>query len=254
MAESSSSNGPRPVGSVARAVAVIDVLAAHPQGLGVNEVARQIGVNASTTSRLLATLERGGILQREPRGPYKLGLRLVALADAVLDGLDIRDLGRPVLRSLVDHTGETATLSVPGAGEAVTIDFIAGDASVVGVARLGRRSVGHATATGKVVLAYNGLAGIPLTEFTDKTITDPAELERELAQVRTRGFAEAVGERDPDLVAVAVPVFDRAGSFASLIGVQGPTGSFTATRRSELLPVLREHGETLTRGLGGKTP
>jgi IclR family acetate operon transcriptional repressor len=114
--------------------------------------------------------------------------------------------------------------------------------------------VGHATATGKVVLAYNGLAGIPLTAFTDKTITDPAELERELAQVRARGFAEAVGERDPDLVAVAVPVFDRAGSLAAILGVQGPTGRFTATRRRELLPVLREHGETLTRGLGGKTP
>ena len=255
MAESSGS-GPRPVGSVARAVAVIDVLAAHPQGLGVNEVARRIGVNASTTSRLLATLERGGILQREPRGPYRLGLRLVALADAVLDGLDIRDLGRPVLRSLVEDTGETATLSVPGAGEAVTIDFIAGDASVVGVARLGRRSVGHATATGKVVLAYAGLGGgdAQLTAFTDKTITDPDALERELEQVRARGFAEAVGERDSDLVAVAVPVFDRAGSLAAILGVQGPMGRFTAVRRKELLPVLREHGETLTRGLGGKPP
>jgi DNA-binding IclR family transcriptional regulator len=256
MAESASSNGPRPVGSVARAVAVIDVLAAHPQGLGVNEVARQIGVNASTTSRLLATLERGGILQREPGGPYKLGLRLVALADAVLDGLDIRDLGRPVLRSLVEDTGETATLSVPGAGEAVTIDFIAGDASVVGVARLGRRSVGHATATGKVVLAYGGLGAGPssLTAYTDKTITDPAALERELEQVRARGFAEAVGERDPDLVAMAVPVFDRAGSLAAILGVQGPTGRLNAARRRELLPLLRESGEALTRGLGGKAP
>jgi DNA-binding IclR family transcriptional regulator len=255
MADAGSTNGPRPVGSVARAVAVIDVLAAHPQGLGVNEVARQIGVNASTTSRLLATLERGGLLQREPRGPYKLGLRLVALADAVLDGLDIRDLGRPVLRSLVEDTGETATLSVPGAGEAVTIDFIAGDASVVGVARLGRRSVGHATATGKVVLAYaNGGPAGPLVAFTDKTITEPEELERELAQVRARGFAEAVGERDPDLVAVAVPVFDRAGSLAAILGVQGPLGRFTATRRKELLPILREYGETLTRSLGGRVP
>jgi DNA-binding IclR family transcriptional regulator len=243
------------VGSVARAVAVIDVLAAHPQGLGVNEVARRIGVNASTTSRLLATLERGGLLHREPRGPYKLGLKLVALADAVLDGLDIRDLGRPVLRSLVDDTGETATLSVPGAGEAVTIDFIAGDASVVGVARLGRRSIGHATATGKVVLAYTGFGGAPstLTAFTDRTITEPAELERELERVRARGFAEAVGERDPDLVAVAVPVFDRAGSLAAILGVQGPMGRFTSARRRELLPVLRQAGDTLTRGLGGQS-
>lgn len=257
MAKPSESRGPRPVGSVARAVAVIDVLAAHPQGLGVNEVARQIGVNASTTSRLLATLEQGGILQREPRGPYRLGLRLVALADAVLDGLDIRDLGRPVLRSLVDDTGETATLSVPGAWEAVTIDFIAGDASVVGVARLGRRSVGHATATGKVVLAFTDSGSPPnsLTAFTEKTITDPAELERQLKRVREQGFAEAVGERDPDLVAVAVPVFDRAGSLAAILNVQGPTSRFAAARRNkELLPVLREAGAKLTRGIGGKPP
>jgi IclR family acetate operon transcriptional repressor len=254
MAESTARNGPRPVGSVARAIAVIDVLAAHPQGLGVNEVARQVGVNASTTSRLLATLERSGMVQREPRGPYKLGLKLVALADAVLDGLDMRDLGKPVLRGLVDDTGETATLSVPGAGEAVTIDFIAGDASVVGVARLGRRSIGHATATGKVVLAYLGGVHEPLTAFTNKTITEMDELERELEQVRSRGFAEAVGERDADLVAVAVPVFDRSGSLVGILGVQGPLGRFTATRRKELLPVLREHGAALTKALGGKEP
>jgi DNA-binding IclR family transcriptional regulator len=63
-----------------------------------------------------------------------------------------------------------------------------------------------------------------------------------------------VGERDPDLVAVAVPVFDRSGSLVTILGVQGPLGRFTAARRKELLPVLREHGETLTRALGGRAP
>ena len=127
---------------------------------------------------------------------------------------------------------------------------------MVGVARLGRRSVGHATATGKVVLAFTDSGGAlgSLTSFTDKTITDLAQLERELARVRAQGFAEAVGERDPDLVAVAVPVFDRAGSLAAILGVQGPVGRFTAARRKELLPVLRDAGAALTRGLGGKPP
>ena len=88
----------RPVASVQRAVALLDALAESPDGLGVNALARHIGVNASTASRLLATLERGRLVQREPGGPYRLGLRLVALADGVLAGLDARELARPLLR------------------------------------------------------------------------------------------------------------------------------------------------------------
>src|SRR5919202_774183 len=146
----------RPVASVERALALLDALAAHPEGLGVNELARRIGVNASTASRLLATLEGARIVQRAPGGPYRLGLRLVALADGVLAGLDVRELARPRLRELVARTGETATLSVPGGAEAVTVDFVPAESSVVSVARLGRPSVGHATAVGKVMLARGG--------------------------------------------------------------------------------------------------
>src|ERR687889_2596915 len=105
----------RPVASVARALALLDELGANPEGLGVNELARRIGVNASTASRLLATLEAGRIVDRAPGGgPYRLGMRLVALADGVLARLDVRDVARPRLRDLVAATGETATLSVPG--------------------------------------------------------------------------------------------------------------------------------------------
>src|SRR4051794_9403357 len=106
----------RPVASVARALALLDALGASPEGLGVNELARRIGVNASTASRLLATLEAGRMVERAPGGPYRLGLRLVALADGVLARLDVRELARPRLRALVAATGEAATPSVPGGG------------------------------------------------------------------------------------------------------------------------------------------
>src|SRR4051794_41379190 len=65
----------RPVASVARALALLDELGAAPDGLGVNELARRIGVNASTASRLLATLEAGRMVERVPGGPYPLRLR-----------------------------------------------------------------------------------------------------------------------------------------------------------------------------------
>src|SRR5579871_1979839 len=82
----------RPVASVARALALLEELRDSESGLGVNELARRIGVNASTASRLLATLEAAGMVQREPGGPYRLGLALVTLAERVISRLDVQAL------------------------------------------------------------------------------------------------------------------------------------------------------------------
>src|SRR3954467_15803916 len=98
--EGTSSSG-RPVASVARAIALLDDLGAAPDGLGVNELARRIGVKASTASRLLATLEGGRLVAGGPGGADPLVLRIFALADGVLSRLDVRELARPRLRALV---------------------------------------------------------------------------------------------------------------------------------------------------------
>jgi DNA-binding IclR family transcriptional regulator len=253
MVRDGTSSSGRPVASVARAIALLDELGAAPDGLGVNELARRIGVNASTASRLLATLEAGRIVERAPGGPYRLGLRLVALADGVLARLDVRELARPRLRELVAATGETATLSVPGAGEAVTVDFVAAESSVVSVARLGRPSVGHATAAGKIVLAF-GAAVAPspsLARFTDRTIVDPDALTGDIEAVRSRGWAEAEGEREPDLNALAAPVFARTGELAAVLGLQGPAARLSAKRRADVLPALLDAAAALSAALGG---
>jgi IclR family acetate operon transcriptional repressor len=239
----------RPVGSVARALALLDALAEGPAG--VNALARRIGVNPSSASRLLATLDSGGLVDREPGGPYRLGLRLVALADGVLARLDVRDLARPELRALVEQTGETATLSVPGGGDAVTVDFLAGESSVVSMARVGRPSVGHATAAGKVLLAFHGGQPARLPAYTERTITEPGRLSAELATVRERGWADAEGEREPDLNALAAPVSGREGELVAILGLQGPAARFTAARRAEVLPRLLEAAAVVSRRLGG---
>jgi len=245
-------DGGRTVGSVARALALLDALAEGPAG--VNALARRIGVNPSSASRLLATLERGGLVEREPGGPYRLGLHIVALADRVLSRLDVRELARPQLRALVDATGETATLSVADGDQAVTVDFVPGESSVVSMARLGRPSIGHATAVGKIVLAFGAVpdaAGRELTAYTDRTIIDPGTLAAEIEAVRSRGWAEAAGEREPDLNALGAPVFGRAGELAAAIGLQGPAARLTAERRAEVLPALLEAAAGLQRALGG---
>jgi IclR family acetate operon transcriptional repressor len=243
----------RHVAAVERAVTVLDALAAAGE-LGTNEVARRTGLNASTASRQLATLAAAGLVAHvEGSGRYRLGPRLVELGNAALAGLDVRELARPHLRALAEQTGETATLSVPGDPDAITVDFVQSSASVQSVARLGRPSVGHATAAGKVVLAF-GDAALPageLLRFTAATITDRAALAAELDGVRRRGFAQALREREDDLNAVAVPVLGGRGELVAVVGVQGPASRFTEDAIGRALGALRDHAEAVSRALGG---
>jgi DNA-binding IclR family transcriptional regulator len=242
------------VGSVARAIALLDAVAESDGGARVGELARRIGVNASTASRLLSTLEAGGLLERSSGGPYRLGLKLVALSDRVLGQLDVRERARPCLTWLVQETGETATLSIPGGGEAITVDFVPSPSSVVSLARLGRPSVAHATAAGKIMLAFGPRrdpGGQDLAAFTERTITDPAALERELDRVRSAGVAEAVGEREPDLNALAAPVIGRGGELAAILGLQGPAARLPPSTRKALRDRLLRASRELSQALGG---
>ena len=107
-------------------------------------------------SRILATLAAAGYVEHLPAtGRYRLGPQVLRLSTHALGGVDLRSAARPHLDELVDETGETATLSVPGDRDAVTIDFVLSRASVASVARVGRPSIAHATATGKVMLAFS---------------------------------------------------------------------------------------------------
>lgn len=217
----------RHLAAVARAVTVLEVLAESGAELGTNEIARRAGINPSSVSRVLATLVDAGLVAYRPlTGRYRLGLRLFYLGTAALAGLDVRELARPQLRALADASGETATLCVPADGEALTVDFVRSAASVQSVARVGRPSVGHATAVGKVLLAERGVVpDPPLQAYTARTVTDPERLSAELDRVRRRGWAEAAGEREDDLNAVAVPV-RHGGDLVAILGLQGPAGRF----------------------------
>lgn len=236
-----------------RALRVLDAFADAGGDAGTNELARATGINPSTVSRILATLVASGYVQHEPgTGRYRIGPQVLRLSSHALGGLDLRAAARPHLDALAEGTGETATLSVPGEPDAVTIDFVLSRASVASVARVGRPSIAHATATGKVMLAFagHGIPPVPLHRFTDRTITDPARLADEVAAVRRDGHAHASGEREPDLNAVAVPVFGEPGRLIAILGVQGPQSRFRVRAQDAAVPLLGSHALALSAELG----
>lgn len=234
--------------TVRRATEVLDVLGSSSSDLGTNEIARRIGTNASTVSRLLATLVAAELVRKMPEtGRYRLGFRLVQLGNAALARVDLRELARPHLLALNEKTKETATLSVPGEQAATTIDYVQSSSSVRSFVEMGRPSVPHATAVGKVLLAHGGhLPAGRLTRFTPNTITNRTVLRREVAQVKARGWAEARGERENDLLTIAAPAHDRHGTLAAILAVECPLGRLEGRALRAAVDALVEHARQLS--------
>jgi DNA-binding IclR family transcriptional regulator len=241
----------RQVGAVQRAVDVLDALAEARGELGTNEIARRTGINVSSISRLLSTLTSTGLVQHMPSsGRYRLGVRILQLAGAARESLDVRAVARPYLEELTDLTGETATLSLPGEHDLLTVDFVQSRRSVRSVAEIGRNSVAHATAAGKVFLAWGGtLPNGDLVIYTEQTIVDRSALAAEISKVAERGWAQAVGEREEDLNAIAAPVLDAAGRLRAVLGVQGPALRFRPRAMRAAVDPLVERAAHITETL-----
>jgi len=231
---------------------VLDTLADGGE-LGTNEVARRTAMTPSTVSRQLGTLAAAGLVERvEATGRYRLGIRLVHLANAVLTRLDVREVARPHLVDLVDMTGETATLSVPGDEDAITVDFVPGAHQVQPVSRLGRPSIAHATSAGKVMLAFSGrdLPDGPFRAYTARTVTDRQALARELERVREQGYAEAAGEREPGLTANPAPIPPARRQPEAIVALQGPSSRFDSAAVAVALPHVLQRADAISRELG----
>jgi DNA-binding IclR family transcriptional regulator len=144
---------------------------------------------------------------------------------------------------------------VPGAGAAITVDFVPAPSSVVSMARLGRPSVPHATAAGKVMLAFSDRRPEPpLAAYTERTITDALVLERELETIRERGWADALEEREPGLNAIAAPVRASGDGLAGIVALQGPIPRFGRPAARKALPLLLERTTAISRELGWHSP
>src|SRR5690242_2617904 len=229
-------------------MAILGELADARTELGTNEIARRTGINVSTISRILATLVSGGLVEHvTSTGRYRLGMGVIRLANAAGERLDVRSLARPHLEDLAGQLQETITLSVPGGHEAVTLDFVQSPLSVRSVAEVGRISAAHATAVGKVFLAHGGTPPTgSLAAYTERTIVDPAVLEVEVARARDRGWAEAAGEREEDLNAIAAPVLSPAGTLVAILGVQGPAVRFRPRAMRSAAELLLERAALIS--------
>ncbi|MGI8677274.1 MAG: IclR family transcriptional regulator [Jatrophihabitans sp.] len=252
-----SNNGAPPAGvqSVERALAIIEILA-HAGEAGVTAIAAEIGVHKSTAFRIVATLERGGLVeQTTERGKYRLGMGILRLAGATAARLDVVQESRPICRELAATTRETVNIAVRSDRSALYVDQVAGASSLQSHNWVGQHVPLHATSNGKILLS--GLADDQVTAvlgsmpaYTDATITTKARFRRELDLVRERGYACAVDELEVGLTALAAPIHNAHGDVIASLSVSGPTFRLDAARIDDVLPHLLDAAGEVSHRLG----
>lgn len=210
--------------AVDRATSLLIAILNSPQPPLLSELARQLALPKSTTSRILGALERQGLVRRDRNSAYVGGEVLLRYASTQNQDSSLISRMRPVIEALAARTSESVNLAVPGNDELKIIDQVDGTFLLGATNWIGRNVPYHASALGKVLLAFNA-APIPsgtLNTKTSRTITSRSQLNAELEKVRKIGFALIDSELEEGLVAAAAPVYGHDGNVIAAISISGP--------------------------------
>lgn len=247
-----------PIQSVDRALAVIEMLADAGEDLGVSEIAKRAQLPLATTHRVLDALCSRGYVRQNRARRYALGGTLIRLGAAA--GRLMGSLARPYLDELVEMTGETASLAVIEGDAAVYVAQVPSSRALRTFVEVGRRVPPHACGVGKMILAMWEpdeadalLQRTGLPRSTELTITDMAEMQAELARVRSRGYAEDRGEQEDGVRCLAVPVMGDSGIVAAM-SVSGPAERVGRFQADEMASRMTAVARALGAALSGQTP
>lgn len=221
--------------------------------LTLSEISRRSGLSLSTTHRLVGELRAWGALERSDDGRYAIGMRVLELGSLEPQGLRLRTVALPYLSDLHGAVAADVNLSVRDGDDVVYVESLRSRRGAPVLTRLGGRWPLHATGTGQVLLAHaasevqDRVLSRPLKRFTPKTVTDPDEMRRILAEVRTRGYAVVDESITAGAIAVAVPVRGTGERVVAAVGVTIKRGSCPP---QSVLPALSMTARAISRGMG----
>lgn len=214
------------VQAVVLALHMLEFIADSQRSVGVTELAKAFETSKSRIYRHLQTLVAAGYLTQETETErYRVSGRLMALGQAVSEGHELTATARPAMRELRDRFGHSVALSVHESGAMRIIGTMPGTSSVEMGVKPGSLLSMHASAQGKVALAFGDeslmrrLMTEPLKRLTPHTLTDAVDLASDVREVRNKGWATAYNEALLGLNALAAPIFDALGRYAGSIAL-----------------------------------
>lgn len=238
-----------------RAVRILAAFGPQAPALTVAEIARSADLPIATAHRLVAELERHGLLERDAERRVRVGVRLWELATRSSPTRTLREAAMPVMEDLHAVVGHHAQLGVRQDHEVLFVERLSARRAVVNVAQIAGRLPLHVSSAGQVLLAHAPvevqdavLAG-PLPGYTEATVTDPRRLRRVLAEVRKQGFAFCPGHIRPEATGVAVPIRGSDGDVVAALSVVVPRDDAARS----VVPLLLASGRAVSRSLTPQT-
>ena len=252
--------GLKPGGTIQALDRALDVLAALAgnDGMTLSELAAQLDQSAATMYRVLTTLERRAFVEiNADRQEWYVGAEAYRLGSAFLRRTNVVERSRPVMRTLMQETGETSNLGIEKDGNVLFISQVETQESIRAFFPPGTLSPLHASGIGKALLsAYDDaqfdrlFRNKTLERFTDKTIISLTELREDLKQARKRGFAFDDEERKTGMRCVASPVLNAHGDAVAGLSISGPAHRLTDDHVEKFGDLVRQGALEVSRALG----
>ncbi|MCW5253971.1 IclR family transcriptional regulator [Streptomyces sp. SHP 1-2] len=245
--------------TVDRALSILPLLAEGPADLG--RVAARLGVHKSTALRLLRTLHDHGLVYRQSDQRYRLGARLIALAQEAMENLDVREIAHPHLVRLNEQCGHTVHLAVQEDGEVLYIDKVESRYPVRMYSRIGKPVAITVAAVAKLLLA-----DLPESErraiaddldyplYTARSTPHADAFLKELAAVRAQGWATDLGGHEESINCIAAPIRGADDRVVAAMSVSAPNVVVTAEELLTLLPLVRRTADAISGEYSGRTP
>lgn len=235
-----------------RTMRVLEAFDAEHGALSVAAVARRTGIPVPTTYRLVNELVALGLLDRSPDRQVRIGLRMWELASRSSQTVSLRDAAMPFMEDLHAVVKQHTQLGVLEGSEVLYLERKSARGAVVNITRTASRLPVHSCSSGLVLLAHapvrtqNEVLGSRLATLTRKTVVDPVELRRLLAETRYRGYAIVDGWVHEDASGAAVPVFGADGEVVAALSVIVPSGD---GRAAAAVPALLATARGISRSL-----
>lgn len=235
----------RNVAAIEHAWKILETFSEDAPFRGVNEIARMVNLDKSSVSRILKTLSSVGAVKQGVTGRYSLSVSLMRFAVVASASLENGSLLRGAMQRLSDETGETIQLATWDEDDVIIVGNIPSRLPVCAPGRTGERVPAHATAIGKVMLAFSDrgddlLERLVISRHTENTITDVGQIATEIELTRRRGYASNIAEYADGVVGVAVPLFNTSGFTNYTLGIAGPEFRLSPERLAEMAEELRQ--------------
>jgi DNA-binding IclR family transcriptional regulator len=250
---------PYRINSVLRAAKILESFSFENPSLTNSQISKILGLNKSTVTRLLFSLEEAGFLRKDQKtNEFSLTHKLFRIGSVYLNQIGIRTEAKPLLIELASQFKETVHLAILNDFEVFYIDKVESFKSVGMMSKIGNKSPAYCTGVGKVLLAHfdeknleTYFQSVKLRRYTPNTITDPEELKLHLRRIREQGYAVDDSEHEIEIKCTAAPLRDSSGNVVAAISISGP--GFRMTRRrieNELIPAVRKAASTISARLG----